>query len=79
MIRRDTPQDQDFFARCNARRSRYGGKIVEERVYSLPPGARNLNSGHQQVQTQIPMETQGAPGHDVVWVASMSRAISATI
>ncbi len=71
VIRRDTPQDQDFFAMVQRSASRYGGKVVEDRVYSLPPGARNLDSGHQQVQTQIPMEMQGAPDHDVVWVINV--------
>ena len=35
---------------------------------AVPPGARNLDSGHQQIQAQIPMETEEAPEHDVVWV-----------
>jgi ABC transporter substrate binding protein (PQQ-dependent alcohol dehydrogenase system) len=47
---------------------RFGGKVVEDKVYDLPPGARNLDSGHQQIQAQIPMETEAAPDHDVVWV-----------
>ena len=44
--------------------------MVGEKVYDLPPGARNTNSGYQQVQAQIPMETEGAPDHDVIWVAN---------
>ena len=54
--------------RSSASAARFGGKVVEDKVYDLPPGARNLDSGHQQMQAQIPMETQGAPEHDVVWV-----------
>jgi ABC transporter substrate binding protein (PQQ-dependent alcohol dehydrogenase system) len=46
----------------------FGAKIVGEKVYDLPPGARNTDSGYQQVQSQIPMEMQAAPEHDVVWV-----------
>ena len=71
VIKRDTPQDQDYMAMVQRSAKRYGGKVVEDRVYSLPPGARNLDSGHQQVQSQIPMETQGAPDHDVVWVINV--------
>jgi len=68
VIRRDTPEDRDYLAQVKRAAARFGGKVVGEHVYALPPGARNLDSGHQQIQAQIPMETQGAPEHDVVWV-----------
>ena len=68
VMRRDTKEDQDYLAQIQRAAKRFGAKVVEDRVYRLPPGARNLDSGHQQVQTQIPMETQGAPEHDVLWV-----------
>ncbi|MGC1180489.1 MAG: hypothetical protein WA884_16060 [Methyloceanibacter sp.] len=32
------------------------------------------DSGHQQIQTQMPEVTQGAPEHDVVWVADTVEA-----
>lgn len=68
VIRRDTEKDQDYLAQVKRSAARYGGKVVEDHVYDLPPGARNLDSGHQQIQTQMPMETESAPEHDVVWV-----------
>jgi ABC transporter substrate binding protein (PQQ-dependent alcohol dehydrogenase system) len=68
VIRRDTPQDQDYLAQVKRSAARFGGKVVGEKLYDLPPGARNLDSGHQQIQAQIPMETQEAPDHDVMWV-----------
>jgi ABC transporter substrate binding protein (PQQ-dependent alcohol dehydrogenase system) len=68
VIRRDTPQDQDYLAMVKRSAGRFGGKVVEDKLYDLPPGARNLDSGYQQVQSQIPMETESAPDHDVVWV-----------
>jgi ABC transporter substrate binding protein (PQQ-dependent alcohol dehydrogenase system) len=68
VIRRDTPQDQDYLAMVKRSAARFGGKVVEDKLYDLPPGARNLDSGHQQIQAQIPMETEAAPEHDVVWV-----------
>ena len=68
VIRRDTPQDQDDLAMVKRSAARFGGKVVEDKLYDLPPGARNLDSGHQQIQAQIPMETEAAPEHDVVWV-----------
>lgn len=68
VIRRDTPEDRDYLAQVKRAATRFGGKVVGEHIYALPPGARNLDSGHQQIQAQIPMETEGAPEHDVMWV-----------
>jgi ABC transporter substrate binding protein (PQQ-dependent alcohol dehydrogenase system) len=68
VIRRDTPQDQDYLAQVKRAAARFGGKVVGEKIYDLPPGARNLDSGHQQVQAQIPMITEEASDHDVMWV-----------
>ena len=68
VIRGDSPSDKDYLAQIQRAAQRYGGKIVEERINTLPPGARNLDSGYQQVQGQIPMLTQGAASHDVIWV-----------
>ena len=68
VIRRDSPQDQDYLAQVKRSAARFGGKVVDDKLYDLPPGARNLDSGHQQIQAQIPMETEAAPDHDVVWV-----------
>ena len=68
VIRRDTPEDQDYVAMVQRSAARFGGKVVEDHVYDLPPGARNLDSGHQQIQSQMDQETERAPEHDVVWV-----------
>ncbi len=68
VIRRDSPQDRDYFEQVKRAAGRFGAKIVGEKFYDLPPGARNLDSGHQQIQAQMAMETQGAPDHDVMWV-----------
>jgi len=68
VIRRDTPEDQDYLAQVKRAAARFGGKVVGEKIYDLPPGGRNLDSGHQQIQAQMPMETEGAPDHDVMWV-----------
>ena len=68
ILRGNTPADQDYLAQVKRTAARFGAKIVGEKVYDLPPGARNTDSGYQQVQSQIPMEMQAAPEHDVVWV-----------
>ncbi|ODR98022.1 hypothetical protein AUC68_10980 [Methyloceanibacter methanicus] len=67
VVRRDTPEDQDYVAQVERSAKRFGGKVVEDHLYDLPPGARNLDSGHQQIQQQMAQETERAPEHDVVW------------
>ncbi len=48
---------------------KFGSKIVEERTITFDPGNRRSETGHQQIQTQIPMLTQSPPQHDMVFVA----------
>jgi len=67
VMRRDTPEDQDYLAQVQRSAKRFGGRIVEDHLYDLPPGARNLDSGHQQIQSQMAQETERSPEHDVVW------------
>lgn len=57
----------------------FGGKIVEERVYDTPPGARRTDSGTTLIQQQMPVFTQNAPDHDVVIVADESEAFGAYV
>lgn len=67
------PQDQllaDAFKRAA---TRFGGEIVEERVYSVTDTSARTDSGHTQVQRQIPIFTQNAPEHDFVLVADESQ------
>lgn len=70
IIRGDTPADKEYVEQIKRAAQRFGGKIVGEKVYDLPPGARNTDSGYQQVQAQIPLLMESAPEHDVVWVAN---------
>ncbi|MGZ5917189.1 MAG: ABC transporter substrate-binding protein, partial [Methyloceanibacter sp.] len=70
ILRGNTPADLDYLAQVQRTAKRFGAKIVGEKVYDLPPGARNTDSGYQQVQSQIPMELQEAADHDVVWVVN---------
>jgi ABC transporter substrate binding protein (PQQ-dependent alcohol dehydrogenase system) len=70
VIRGNTDADKEYVEMIKRTAARYGGKVVGEKVYDLPPGARNTDSGYQQVQGQIPMETESAPDHDVIWVAN---------
>ncbi len=49
--------------------ARFGGKIVEDRRYAYDAGSRRVDTGYQQIQTQMPLATSNAPPHDVVVVA----------
>ena len=62
------PSDKDYDAAVERAAGRFGGKIVEEREYKFDTANPRTDSGHQQIQTQMPELTQGAPEHDVVWV-----------
>jgi ABC transporter substrate binding protein (PQQ-dependent alcohol dehydrogenase system) len=64
-----TPADEGFAAAIRRAASRFGAKIVGEAVYGFDAGSRRTDTGHQQIQTQMPMLTQGVPDHDVVIVA----------
>ncbi len=62
-------QDEAYAADMRRSALRFGGKIVEERTYSYNPGARRVDTGFQQIQTQMPLATQNAPSYDVLVVA----------
>lgn len=58
---------------------RFGGEIVEERVFEDTGGARTTDSGTVQVQRQMPVFTQAAPDHHVVLVADESEVFGAYV
>jgi ABC transporter substrate binding protein (PQQ-dependent alcohol dehydrogenase system) len=74
LIKGTTPDDQSYADAVKRAAKRFGGKIVEERTYQFDAGNRRTDSGHQQIQTQMPELTQGAETHDVVWVADVGEA-----
>lgn len=67
-----TPADQDYAAAIRRAAKRFGAKIVGEEVYAFKAGSRRTDTGHQQIQTQMPMLTQGVSEHDVVIVADVA-------
>jgi ABC transporter substrate binding protein (PQQ-dependent alcohol dehydrogenase system) len=73
LIAGQKPEDLAYAAAIKRSANRYGAKIVDERTYKFDAGSRRTDSGHQQIQTQMPMLTQGARDHDVVFVADMSE------
>jgi len=65
--------DQDGLFADAVRRSaeRFSGTIVEERVFDAAPGARRTDTGHAQIQKQMPVVTQDAEDYDVLVVADV--------
>lgn len=68
------PHDQLYTAALARAANKFGAKIVETRHYQFEAGARRVESGHQQIQTQMPRLTQGAAEHDVLVVADTGEA-----
>ncbi|MES1179757.1 MAG: ABC transporter substrate-binding protein, partial [Hyphomicrobium sp.] len=64
-----TPADEGYAAAIRRAAARFGGKIVGETPYAFEAGSRRTDTRHQQIQTQMPMLTQGVADHDVVIVA----------
>jgi ABC transporter substrate binding protein (PQQ-dependent alcohol dehydrogenase system) len=56
--------------------TRFGGKIVQERVFADTGGARHADSGVALVQKQIPAFTQSAPSYDVMIAADESAVFA---
>jgi len=72
LIQGERPADQAFAEALRRAADKFNGKIVEERTYAYSPTSRVTETGHVQVQRQIPVFTQDAPAHDVLLVADES-------
>jgi ABC transporter substrate binding protein (PQQ-dependent alcohol dehydrogenase system) len=53
---------------------KFNATIVEERTFDAAPGARRSESAHAQIQKQMPVFTQDAPGYNVLVVADVQDA-----
>ncbi len=69
LLKGKSAADEAYAADMRRSAARFGGKIVEERSYAYDPGARRVDTGFQQIQTQMPLATQNAPSYDVLVVA----------
>jgi ABC transporter substrate binding protein (PQQ-dependent alcohol dehydrogenase system) len=67
------PDDHAFAEAVRRAARRFGARIVAEKVYEDTGGARRTDTGHVQVQSQMPVFTQDAPEHDVLIVADESE------
>ncbi len=65
--------DQLFADALRRAAKRFSAEIVEERSYDADPGARRSDTGHVQIQKQMPVFTQGVE-YDVLVVADVRDA-----
>jgi len=73
LVSGSNPADKAWAASLRRAATRYGAKIVSEKEYVDTGGARQTDSGHAQVQKQMPVFSQDAEDHDVVVVADESE------
>jgi ABC transporter substrate binding protein (PQQ-dependent alcohol dehydrogenase system) len=66
------PGDLAFADAVRRAAGRFGAEIVEEREYAFVEFARRTDSGHAQIQRQMPVLTQDVAEHDVLVVADES-------
>lgn len=69
LLRGAAEKDGEYAEAMKRAAKKFGSTIVEERTITFDPGNRRSETGHQQIQTQIPMLTQSPPQHDMVFVA----------
>jgi ABC transporter substrate binding protein (PQQ-dependent alcohol dehydrogenase system) len=70
------PRDKLYGDALRRAAARFGGKIVQERVFEDTGGARRTDNGIAQIQRQIPMFTQSAPDYDVLVAADESAVFA---
>src|SRR5205085_7133786 len=70
------PKDKLYADALRRAAARFGGKIVQERVFEDTGGARRTDSGITQIQRQIPLFTQSAPEYDVLVAADESEVFA---
>jgi ABC transporter substrate binding protein (PQQ-dependent alcohol dehydrogenase system) len=70
-------EDKLFADALRRAATRFGIKIVQERVFEDKGGGRRTDSGIVQVQRQIPVFTQQAPDYDILLAADESEVFAA--
>ena len=63
------PEDLALAEAYRRAATKFGATIVEEREFTDRGGARATDTGHVQVQAQLPVFTQRAPEHDILITA----------
>lgn len=70
------PDDKLYADALRRAATRFGAKIVRERVFEDTGGARRTDSGVTLIQRQIPVFTQQAPAYDVLVAADESEVFA---
>src|SRR5438270_1472116 len=68
--------DRLFAGALRRSATRFGAKIVQERVFEDTGGARRTDSGVTLIQRQMPVFTQGAPAYDILVAADESEVFA---
>ncbi len=74
LISGETLKDKDYAAAVRRAAKRFGGKIVGEKTYAYVAGSRRTDTGHQQIQAQMPILTQNLGDYDVIIVADLGES-----
>ena len=77
LIEGSHPEDTALADAYRRAARKFGAEIVEQRIYEDTGGARRTDSGHVQVQKQMPVFTQRAEDHDVVVAADEADVFAA--
>ena len=79
LVEGEHENDKLFAEALKRSATKFGGKIVAEKVFEDAGGARATDSGQAQVQRQIPVFLQDLPDHDVLLVADESEVFGTYI
>lgn len=71
------PEDRAMAGAYRHAARKFGARIVDEKLYEDTGGARRTDSGHVQVQKQMPVFTQKLDDHDVVIAADEADVFAA--
>jgi ABC transporter substrate binding protein (PQQ-dependent alcohol dehydrogenase system) len=69
-------EDKRFAEALRRSATRFGAKIVQERVFEDTGGARRTDSGVTLIQRQMPVFTQQAPAYDILVAADESEVFA---
>jgi len=69
-------EDKRFAEALRRSATRFGAKIVQERVFEDTGGARRTDSGATLIQRQMPVFTQQAPAYDILVAADESEVFA---
>ena len=76
LVRGALPADLAWSESLRRAAKKFGLNIVAERVYEYEATSRRTDSGHMQIQKQLPAFVQGAPEHDAVIAADESNVFA---